>query len=85
MAVLAHGGFGVAVDVEGVRNLSRAGVPVPDHQPHRGLGPGRGSGGGLRHADLERQRFKGFIVVCKIYTSLCPSAQQCSIHILRIL
>lgn len=53
MAVLADGGFGVAVDVEGVRDLSPApAVTVPDSQPDRGLCPGRRPGGGLGHADL---------------------------------
>lgn len=52
MAVLAHGGFGVAVDVEGVRDLRPAPVTVPDSQPDRGLCPGRRPGGGLGHADL---------------------------------
>lgn len=54
MAVLADGGFGVAVDVEGVRDLSRAGVAVPNCQPDWGLSPGRRPGGGLGHADLVR-------------------------------
>lgn len=53
MAVLADGGFGVAVDVEGVRHLDPAPVAVPDPQPDRGLRPGRRPGGGLGHADLE--------------------------------
>lgn len=56
MAVLTHGGFGVAVDVEGVRDLSRAGVAVPDSKPDRRLGPGRRSGGRLGHADLMENR-----------------------------
>lgn len=52
MAVLAHGGSGVAVDVEGMRDLRSALFTVPDSQPDRGLCPGRGPGGGLGHADL---------------------------------
>ncbi len=52
MAVLADGGFGVAVDVEGVRDLSSAPVTVTDPQPDWRLCPGRGPGGGLGHADL---------------------------------
>lgn len=54
MAVLADGGFGVAVDVEGVRDLSPAPVAVPDSEPHRSLGPGWRSGRGLGLADLEK-------------------------------
>lgn len=52
MAVLADSGFGVAVDVEGVRDLRRALVTVPDPKPDRSLCPGRRSGRGLGHADL---------------------------------
>lgn len=50
--MLTHGGFGVAVDVEGVRDLLPAALTVPNAQPHRRLGPGRRPGGGLGHADL---------------------------------
>lgn len=66
MAVLAHGGLGVAVDVEGVRDLRSA--PVPDSQPDRGLCPGRRPGGGLGHADLETDRRRGsshFFPLCE--------------------
>lgn len=56
MAVLTHGGFGVAVDVEGVRDLRPAPVTIPDPQPHRVLRPGRRSGGGFGHADLESDK-----------------------------
>lgn len=56
MAVLADGGFGVAVDVEGVRDLSPALFPVPDPQPDRRLRPGRRPGRGLGHADLAMAR-----------------------------
>lgn len=52
MAVLAHGGFGVAVDVEGVGDLRPASVPVPDAQPGRGFSPGWRPGAWLGHADL---------------------------------
>lgn len=48
---MAHGGFGVAVDVEGVRDLSPGHVAVADPQPDGGLDPGHGPGG-LGHADL---------------------------------
>lgn len=58
MAVLTHGGFGVAVDVEGVRDLRPAPVAVPHPQPHRGLRPGRRSGGGFGLADLESDKCK---------------------------
>lgn len=51
---MADGGFGVAVDVEGVRDLSPAPVAVPDSQPHRSLGPGWRPGRGLGLADLEK-------------------------------
>lgn len=50
--MLADGGSGVAVDVEGVRDLLPAALTVPDPQPDWRLGPGRRSGGGLGHADL---------------------------------
>lgn len=53
MAVLADGGFGVGVDVEGVRHLDHASVVAIDPQPDRGLCPGRRPGRGLGHADLE--------------------------------
>lgn len=56
MTVLAHGGLGVAVDVEGVRDLHSA--PVPDSQPDWGLCPGRRPRGGLGHADLETDRWR---------------------------
>lgn len=58
MAVLTHSGFGVAVDVEGVRDLWPALVTIPDPQPHRGLRPGWRSGGGFGHADLESDKWQ---------------------------
>lgn len=58
VAVLTHGGFGVAVDVEGVRDLWTAPVTIPDPQPHRGLRPGRRSGGGFGLADLESDKWQ---------------------------
>lgn len=69
MAVLADGGFGVAVDVEGVRDLSPApAVAVPDSQPDRRLCPGWRPGGGLGHADLVKDGWRVVSGTDHLYT-----------------
>lgn len=74
MAVLADGGFGVAVDVEGVRHLRLA----PHTQPDRRLCPGRRSGRGLGHADLNKNRFGCLLRVCvkQVSAAWCPHLFQ---------
>ena len=58
MAVLADGGFGVAVDVEGVRHLRPAPLAIPDAHPDGRLRPGRRPGGRFGHADLVRDGWR---------------------------
>lgn len=72
MAVLAHGGSGVAVDVEAVRNLLPEVLTVPDPQPHWRLGPGRRSGGRLAQADL-RKTVGGAVSASKTFSAALNS------------